>query len=85
MFDRLDREIAVVHGEMAALRDRLAAAQERLTHLEVSRATLLTLVRAVGMSGPCGPASRLHARERRRGPLYRLLGVRGLLFPRDRE
>lgn len=90
IFDRLDREIAVVHREIDALQERLVAARERLAHLEVRRATLLTLVRAVGLGGPCRPPSCMRAQERRRRPLHRLRVqraarlVRGLVLPRDR-
>lgn len=43
VFERLDREVALVRGEMDALREKLAAAEDRLTWLEITRETLLSL------------------------------------------
>ncbi|MGW6395111.1 hypothetical protein ACWFR1_32450 [Streptomyces sp. NPDC055103] len=44
LFERLDQEEAVVRGELAALRDKIAASEERLAHLTITRETLLSLV-----------------------------------------
>ncbi|MFG3215657.1 hypothetical protein [Streptomyces tendae] len=43
MFERLDQEEAVVCGELAALREKIAVAEERLAHLTITRETLLSL------------------------------------------
>ncbi|MDX3326931.1 MULTISPECIES: hypothetical protein [Streptomyces] len=44
LFERLDQEEAVVRGELAALREKIAVAEERLAHLTITRETLLSLV-----------------------------------------
>jgi hypothetical protein len=44
LFERLDQEEAVVRGELAALREKIAVADERLAHLTITRETLLSLV-----------------------------------------
>ncbi|WP_326611830.1 hypothetical protein OG949_22460 [Streptomyces scopuliridis] len=43
LFERLDQEEAVVRGELAALREKIAVAEERLAHLTITRETLLSL------------------------------------------
>ncbi|MFI6286105.1 hypothetical protein ACIBCM_15320 [Streptomyces sp. NPDC051018] len=43
LFERLDQEEAVVRGELAALREKTAVAEERLAHLTITRETLLSL------------------------------------------
>ena len=43
LFERLDREESVVRGELAALREKAAALEERLAHLTITRETLLSL------------------------------------------
>ncbi|WP_438293386.1 hypothetical protein [Streptomyces sp. HUAS TT7] len=43
LFERLDQEEAVVRGELAALREKTTAAEERLAHLTITRETLLSL------------------------------------------
>ncbi|MFC1415240.1 hypothetical protein [Streptacidiphilus cavernicola] len=42
-FERLDEEEAVVRGELAALREKAAALEERLAHLAITRETLASL------------------------------------------
>ncbi|MGY0063530.1 hypothetical protein ACWY4P_44655 [Streptomyces sp. LZ34] len=44
LFERLDLEEAVVRGELNALREKIAAAEERLAHLTITRETLVSLV-----------------------------------------
>ncbi|MFJ7421741.1 hypothetical protein ACIQXD_24480 [Streptomyces uncialis] len=44
LFERLEQEEAVVRGELAALREKIAVAEERLAHLTITRETLLSLV-----------------------------------------
>ncbi|MFF2523824.1 hypothetical protein [Streptomyces liangshanensis] len=44
LFERLDQEEAVVRGELAALREKTAVAEERLAHLTITRETPLSLV-----------------------------------------
>ncbi|MFJ5784318.1 hypothetical protein [Streptomyces hydrogenans] len=43
LFERLDQEEAVFRGELAALREKTAVAEERLAHLTITRETLLSL------------------------------------------
>ncbi|MFI6690113.1 hypothetical protein [Streptomyces sp. NPDC050485] len=43
LFERLDQEEAVVRGELATLREKTTAAEERLAHLTITRETLLSL------------------------------------------
>ncbi|MEU0100443.1 hypothetical protein [Streptomyces sp. NPDC006267] len=43
LFERLDQEEALVRGELAALREKVAVAEERLAHLTITRETLLSL------------------------------------------
>jgi hypothetical protein len=43
LFERRDAEEAIVRGELAALRDKVAQAEERLAHLSITRETLLSL------------------------------------------
>lgn len=43
LFERLDTEEAVVRGELSALREKVAAAEERLAHLTITRETLRSL------------------------------------------
>lgn len=43
LFERLDREESVVRGELAALREKAAALEERLAHLTITRETLVSL------------------------------------------
>lgn len=44
LFTRLDQEEVIVRGELAALREKVAVAEERLAHLTITRETLLSLV-----------------------------------------
>ncbi|MDX3098968.1 hypothetical protein PV417_31440 [Streptomyces sp. ME19-03-3] len=44
LFERLEQEEAVVRGELAALREKVTVAEERLAHLTITRETLLSLV-----------------------------------------
>lgn len=44
LFKRLDQEEVIVRGELAALREKVAVAEERLAHLTITRETLLSLV-----------------------------------------
>jgi hypothetical protein len=58
LFDRLDAEEAIVRGELAALREKVAQAEERLAHLSITRETLLSLTReehVVDDRGEAGP------------------------------
>lgn len=43
LFERLDQEEGVVRAELAALREKVAVAEERLAHLTITRETLLSL------------------------------------------
>ncbi|MDX2406456.1 hypothetical protein NJO91_25465 [Streptomyces microflavus] len=43
LFERLDQEEAFVRGELATLREKVAATEERLAHLTITRETLLSL------------------------------------------
>ncbi len=43
-FERLDREEAVVRGELAALREKTAGLEERLARLVITRETALSLM-----------------------------------------
>ncbi|MFI9239544.1 hypothetical protein [Streptomyces sp. NPDC053079] len=43
LFDRLDNEEAIVRGELAVLREKVAQGEERLAHLAITRATLVSL------------------------------------------
>ncbi|WP_329176862.1 hypothetical protein [Streptomyces sp. NBC_01477] len=58
LFDRLDVEEAIVRGELAALRDKVAQAEERLAHLSITRETLLSLTgeeHVIDGRGEAGP------------------------------
>ncbi|MER7998117.1 hypothetical protein [Streptomyces sp. NPDC095613] len=44
LFERLDQEEAVARGELAALREKIAVAEERLAYLTITRETLLSLI-----------------------------------------
>ncbi|MFJ2407283.1 hypothetical protein ACIOUE_38995 [Streptomyces xanthochromogenes] len=44
LFERLDQEEGVIRGELAALREKVAVAEERLAHPTITRETLLSLV-----------------------------------------
>ncbi|MHA6762463.1 hypothetical protein [Streptacidiphilus sp. PAMC 29251] len=60
LFERLDEEEAVVRGELAALREKAAALEERLAHLAITREILASLQgrgRGRIISGP--PQARL--------------------------
>ncbi|MGW4685636.1 hypothetical protein ACWEPM_12150 [Streptomyces sp. NPDC004244] len=43
LFERLDAEEAIVRGELSALREKVAVAEERLVHLTITRETLISL------------------------------------------
>ncbi|WP_405715683.1 hypothetical protein OG264_38390 [Streptomyces xanthophaeus] len=44
LFERLDTEEAIVRGELSVLREKIAVAEERLTHLTITRETLRSLM-----------------------------------------
>ncbi|MFC5250209.1 hypothetical protein [Streptomyces nigrescens] len=64
LFERLDEEEAIVRGELAALRDKVAQAEERLARLAITRDTAASLLgrepgagsREPGSSQPSGAA-----------------------------
>ncbi|MFJ9853454.1 hypothetical protein [Streptomyces sp. NPDC101150] len=53
LFERLDEEEAIVRGELSALRDRVAQAEERLARLAITRETAVSL-----LGHEAGPGSR---------------------------
>ncbi|MGK5637645.1 hypothetical protein ACSNOK_04900 [Streptomyces sp. URMC 126] len=57
LFDRLDREEAIVRGELAALREKVAQAEERLAHLAITRVTLASLGAAEAEDSTDEPSS----------------------------
>ncbi|MER5783417.1 hypothetical protein ABT104_17100 [Streptomyces mobaraensis] len=56
LFDQLDKEESIVRGELNALREKVAQAEERLAHLAITRATLASLG-AAGAEGSAGESS----------------------------
>lgn len=51
LFERLDTEEAMVRGELSALREKIATAEERLAHLTITRETLRSLTGADHAAG----------------------------------
>ncbi|MFD7018520.1 hypothetical protein [Streptomyces sp. NPDC059928] len=61
LFERLDAEEAIVRGELAALREKIAVAEERLAHLTITRETLQSLMGdAPTVDTPRGPQAQAH-------------------------
>ncbi|MCC3769850.1 helix-turn-helix domain-containing protein [Streptomyces sp. UNOC14_S4] len=58
LFDQLDKEEAIVRGELAALREKVAQAEERMAHLAITRTTLVSLGVAGAEDGAGEPSSR---------------------------
>ncbi|MFF2194555.1 hypothetical protein [Streptomyces sp. NPDC058157] len=59
LFERLDTEEAIMREELSVLREKVAAAEERLVHLTITRETLRSLTgedhAGDGSTGPQAP------------------------------
>ncbi|BFV57660.1 hypothetical protein KCMC57_up27640 [Kitasatospora sp. CMC57] len=61
LFERLDEEEAVVRGELDALREKMAAAEERLARLTITRETARSLLTDVSADDETPPLPRQSA------------------------
>lgn len=69
LFDRLHAEESFVLGELAVLRDKAAAMEERLVHLSITRETARSLMDEERVADCAGPGPQEHGTRRRRQSL----------------